>query len=960
MHVVTRALTPDSLLVSPDLGTAVEVARATGAILLASRTPQETHDVALLAHAIARASSWPVMHAIDASAGGDESSVRLLRNGELNALVTPRAKINSNNNNNNSTLLPPPTVTDVSAIFSLAASAIGHAYAPFSYAGSETPDVVLVAAGASAAVAQQVARALADRGEHVGVVSLLLLAPLAPGSLAGAIPGSPRAIGVLSLGAAPGGYFATTVGAALGNGNGKQLIDVYDTHNGGSFTSRHAEAALRSLLKGGVSPMALPRGAAVPLALVGGSSSSSSTLTRIAVWGVGADADGADTLARNLVRTIVAGAGGNDVSASTTHAATRFGVVARTLIQVGSCSDAPELDDSQDSVVLSHSALLSDYAALAPLRTGGSLIIALAAPVERDGADDASPSSVAAAALVDALPPAALAALAARRVRVVAIDAAAIATAAGLSGHAELALQSAFFVARGAATSARASPLLEAEQRATLGAAGMAPAPAAAALARLYARVRFAASPFVPTAVDVSAASLPVATDDTLLVSSFFPRTVRAPLPIGCGPSDWELRGGTARKERPPTRSSAALALAFPTAFAAKTVLRPLDSGVFSARVSVNRRLTPLDYDRNVFHLELDTTGTGLTYAIGAALGVHGLNDAVKVDALLSALHLDPISTLALEAPGGKSAHMTAFSFFRSEADVFGACTREFYEALAAHAVDVNERAALLKLGSDKGTEAFALRATEACTFADALLDFPSARPSLAALGEMLPRIKPRHYSIASSQRATPTSVHLLVVEVAWTTPKGRVCSGQCSSYLAALVVGESVAVSVLTSEMHLPADPMAPVVMAGLGTGMAPFRAFIQERAALRDAGTPVGPMTLYFGSRYRAKEYLYGEELDAYAASGLVTLRLAFSRDAESKCYIQHLMGKDGVALADALDDANKGAFYLCGPTWPEPDVEAAIVGAFTQYRGLSSSEAAARITSLKAARRYVLEVY
>jgi sulfite reductase (NADPH) flavoprotein alpha-component len=117
---------------------------------------------------------------------------------------------------------------------------------------------------------------------------------------------------------------------------------------------------------------------------------------------------------------------------------------------------------------------------------------------------------------------------------------------------------------------------------------------------------------------------------------------------------------------------------------------------------------------------------------------------------------------------------------------------------------------------------------------------------------------------------------------------------------------------------------------------------------------------MTLYFGSRYRAKEYLYGEELDAFAADGLVTLRLAFSRDAGSKCYIQHLMAQDGAALAAALDDQTAGAFYLCGPTWPEPDVEAAIAGAFVGFAGLTPAQAAARITALKAAKRYVLEVY
>ena len=213
-----------------------------------------------------------------------------------------------------------------------------------------------------------------------------------------------------------------------------------------------------------------------------------------------------------------------------------------------------------------------------------------------------------------------------------------------------------------------------------------------------------------------------------------------------------------------------------------------------------------------------------------------------------------------------------------------------------------------------------------------------------------------------SSQRAVGDSVHLLVVEVAWTTPKGRACAGQCSAYLAALAPGDAVAVSVIGSEMHLPASPRAPVVMAGLGTGMAPFRAFIQERCALAASGVAVGPMTLYFGARHRAQEYLYGEELEAASAAGLLTLRLAFSRDTAKKVYIQHLMQEDGAALWGQLQGggAGQGSFYLCGPTWPEADVENAITSAFTTHGSLSPEAAAKRIQEMKSAKRYVLEVY
>jgi sulfite reductase (NADPH) flavoprotein alpha-component len=103
---------------------------------------------------------------------------------------------------------------------------------------------------------------------------------------------------------------------------------------------------------------------------------------------------------------------------------------------------------------------------------------------------------------------------------------------------------------------------------------------------------------------------------------------------------------------------------------------------------------------------------------------------------------------------------------------------------------------------------------------------------------------------------------------------------------------------------------------MAGLGTGAAPFRAFIQERQWQREQGMEIGPILYYFGSRYSSKEFLYGEEIKAWLEDGLVThAGLAFSRDTDKKVYIQHKMKEDGKLLADSLDD---GVFYLCGPTW------------------------------------------
>ncbi|KAF9095568.1 hypothetical protein BGX29_008963, partial [Mortierella sp. GBA35] len=185
---------------------------------------------------------------------------------------------------------------------------------------------------------------------------------------------------------------------------------------------------------------------------------------------------------------------------------------------------------------------------------------------------------------------------------------------------------------------------------------------------------------------------------------------------------------------------------------------------------------------------------------------------------------------------------------------------------------------------------------------------------------------------------------------------------GQCTRYLTSLGVGDNVTVSIKPSVMTLPPSPHQPVIMAGLGTGMAPFRAFIQERAWQKAQGIDVGPMILYFGSRNRSNEYLYGEELEAYHADGLLThLRLAFSRDQKEKIYIQHKMNEDGKLLHKYLLDAElNGHFYLCGPTWPAGDVKDAIVQSFMDGEACAAIDANRIVNKLKEEERYVLEVY
>ncbi|KAF8665652.1 hypothetical protein AX16_000106 [Volvariella volvacea WC 439] len=412
-------------------------------------------------------------------------------------------------------------------------------------------------------------------------------------------------------------------------------------------------------------------------------------------------------------------------------------------------------------------------------------------------------------------------------------------------------------------------------------------------------------------------------------------------------------------------------AYAFPPSQASETedfpqnpALRPeIPDRTYLVTCTVNRRLTPLEYDRNVFHLEFDTRGTGLKYAIGEALGVHGWNDEQEVLDFCKWYNVDPNRLITIPVPNqeGRMHTRTILQALQQQIDLFGKPPKSFYYDLAAFATNKVDKHALQFIGSPEGSSTFKkLSEKDTVTFAEVLQKYPSAKPGIERLCELIGDIKPRHYSIASSQEVVGDRVDLLVVTVDWETPNGIKRYGQCTRYLADLKIGQKVTVSIKPSVMKLPPDPKQPLIMAGLGTGAAPFRAFLQHLAWLQWQGKEIGPVYYYFGSRHQSQEYLYGEEIESFIQDGTITRAgLAFSRDGPKKVYIQHKMLEDSEALADMLKN-RKGVFYLCGPTWPVPDVFEALVNALVKYQGESEESAAEYLESLKEEERYVLEVY
>ncbi|KFY29982.1 hypothetical protein V493_02176 [Pseudogymnoascus sp. VKM F-4281 (FW-2241)] len=411
---------------------------------------------------------------------------------------------------------------------------------------------------------------------------------------------------------------------------------------------------------------------------------------------------------------------------------------------------------------------------------------------------------------------------------------------------------------------------------------------------------------------------------------------------------------------------AAAKGLTFKEAYGTVAALRPdLPVKTFTVKVQENRRLTPQTYDRNIFHIEFDLGTSGLKYNIGEALGIHAKNDEQEVKMFMVAYGLNADDVV--EVPSREDVAVletrTVYQSLMQNIDIFGKPPKKFYEALAEFATDENEKKELLTLAGPEGANEFKRRAeVDTITYADILLEFPSAHPSFHDIAQIVSPMKRREYSIASSQMVNPTTVALMIVVVNWVDPKGRDRFGQATRYLSQLPVGTDVTVSVKPSVMKLPTKDSAPLIMAGLGTGLAPFRAFVQYRAMQKAQGVDIGSILLYMGSRHQREEYLYGEEWEAYQDAGVITLLgRAFSRDQPEKIYIQDRMRQTVDDIITAYIE-EEGSFYLCGPTWPVPDVTEVLEEAISKNAKALGKKVDSRkaIDQLKEEQRYVLEVY
>ncbi|MFM5006984.1 assimilatory sulfite reductase (NADPH) flavoprotein subunit [Aeromonas sp. R9-2] len=360
----------------------------------------------------------------------------------------------------------------------------------------------------------------------------------------------------------------------------------------------------------------------------------------------------------------------------------------------------------------------------------------------------------------------------------------------------------------------------------------------------------------------------------------------------------------------------------------------------FPARLSVNQKITGRDSTKDIRHIEINLADSGLTYQPGDALGVWFDNDAELVN-----------EVLALTGLSGDEA--TAHGSLRAALSSHFELTR-LHGGFITGLADISENAALKDLAGDKA-QVNALVAS--AQVVDVLKRFPTALTTEQLIGLLRP-LTPRLYSIASAQSEVEEEVHLTVGVVRYPQEDGTVRSGAASSYLADRLIedGEVRVFVEHNDNFRLPANPDTPVIMVGPGTGIAPFRAFMQER----EAQGAEGKNWLFFGNPHFTQDFLYQVEWQRYVKSGLLSkISLAFSRDQANKIYVQDRLREAGKELYQWLE---AGAhFYVCGDANKmAKDVQEALLDIIAEHGHKSREEAEEYLSELRRAKRYQRDVY
>ena len=365
----------------------------------------------------------------------------------------------------------------------------------------------------------------------------------------------------------------------------------------------------------------------------------------------------------------------------------------------------------------------------------------------------------------------------------------------------------------------------------------------------------------------------------------------------------------------------------------------------FPAQLTQARPLTRGGSGKETLHFEVSLAGSGLVYESGDSLGVFPLNDPAEVVEVLSAAGLTGDEVVEAPEPAVLREVLSRQVTLREP-------SRQLLAAILAKCPAAEELVELIDPEAKSVMEDW----IDGREVIDILQAYPQARFTAGELVKVMRKLQPRLYSIASSARAYPEDIHLTVAIVRYEL-HGRPRHGVCSTFLADRAEGSPVPVFIHSAKhFRPPEDLSAPIIMVGPGTGIAPFRAFLQDR----EATGATGPSWLFFGDRNRATDFLYEDEILRWQQTGVLhRLDTAFSRDQADKVYVQHRMLENASEIWQWLQEG--GFFYVCGDaSRMAKDVDDALHRIVASQGGKSPEEAASYVEELKKAKRYRKDVY
>jgi sulfite reductase (NADPH) flavoprotein alpha-component len=362
-----------------------------------------------------------------------------------------------------------------------------------------------------------------------------------------------------------------------------------------------------------------------------------------------------------------------------------------------------------------------------------------------------------------------------------------------------------------------------------------------------------------------------------------------------------------------------------------------------TATLAVNQKITGRDSEKDVRHIEIDLAESGLRYQPGDALGVWYQNDPALVKELAELLWLKGDEAVTMN---GRTLPLSEALQWHIELTVNTANIVENYATLT-------RSESLLPLVGDKAQ----LQHYAATTPIVDMVRFSPAQLEADALIGLLRPLTPRLYSIASSQAEVETEVHITVGAVRYDI-EGRARTGGASGFLSDRVEedGEVRVFIEHNDNFRLPANPETPVIMIGPGTGIAPFRAFMQQRAA--DGAE--GKNWLFFGNPHFTEDFLYQVEWQRYVKEGVLTkIDLAWSRDQKQKVYVQDKLRQQGAELWRWINDG--AHIYVCGDAnRMAKDVEQALLEVIAEFGAMDTETADEYLSELRVERRYQRDVY